>query len=81
MPYTVDNLHFQSSDDGSGSVFARVSSEQAGWKYLNMVALRLEAGKTFGITVDDYEYLAVILGGVCDIHTNHWRFCGCRATT
>lgn len=74
MPYTVDNLHFQSSDDGSGSVFARVSSEQAGWKYLNMVALRLEAGKTFGITVDDYEYLAVILGGVCDIHTNHGDF-------
>lgn len=69
MPYTIDNLLFPASADLNASVFARVSAEQAGWKYLNMVGLRLGTGKTFGITVDDYEYLAVILGGVCDIHT------------
>ncbi len=74
MPYTADTLHFPSSNDLSASVFAKLSAEQAGWQYLNMVALSLEAGKTFGITVGDYEYLAVILGGVCDIHTNHGDF-------
>lgn len=74
MPYTVDNLLFPASQDLNASVFARVSAEQAGWKYLNMVALSLGTGKTFGITVDEYEYLAVILGGVCDIHTNHGDF-------
>ncbi|MEL6310630.1 MAG: 5-deoxy-glucuronate isomerase, partial [Chloroflexota bacterium] len=66
--------HFPATDDPSASVFARVSSSQAGWNYLNMVALRLEAEKTFGITIDDYEYLAVVLGGVCDIRTNRGDF-------
>jgi len=71
MPISPDKLLFPASTDLSASVFARVSAEQANWNYLNMVALSLEAGKTFGITVGDYEYLAVILGGVCDIHTSH----------
>lgn len=74
MDFTADKLHFPSTVDISASVFARISAEQAGWKNLNMVALRLDAGKTFGITVGDYEYAAVILGGVCDIHTNHGDF-------
>jgi 5-deoxy-glucuronate isomerase len=69
-----EKLHFPSNEDPNISVFARVSAEQAGWKYLNMVALRLEEGKTFGITVGEYEYVAVILGGVCDIHTSRGDF-------
>jgi 5-deoxy-glucuronate isomerase len=74
MDYTADKLYFPTSSDSSASVFSRISAEQAGWQYLNMVALRLDVGKTFGITVGDYEYVAVILGGVCDIHTNHGDF-------
>ncbi|MEM9950484.1 MAG: 5-deoxy-glucuronate isomerase [Chloroflexota bacterium] len=74
MPITADQLHFSASDDLTASVFAKLSAEQAGWQYLNMVALSLETGKTFGIEVGQYEYLAVILGGVCDIHTNHGDF-------
>jgi 5-deoxy-glucuronate isomerase len=74
MDYTADKLHYVSSDDPTASVFARVSAEQAGWKFLNMVALRLETGKTFGITIDQYEYAAIILGGVCDIRTNRGNF-------
>lgn len=70
MEYTAEKLYFPTVEDASASVFSRISAEQAGWQYLNMVALRLDAGKTFGITVGDYEYAAVILGGVCDIHTN-----------
>jgi 5-deoxy-glucuronate isomerase len=74
MDYTLDKLHFPANTDPNVSVFARVSAEQAGWKNLNMVALRLEAGKTFGITVQQYEYVAVILGGICDIKTNRGEF-------
>lgn len=66
--------HFPAQTDPDARVFARVSAEQAGWRYLNMVALQLDAGKTFGITVGDYEYLTVILGGVCDIRTNRGNF-------
>ena len=62
MSTTPKSLIFPAATDVSASVFARVSSDQAGWNYLNMVALSLETGKTFGITVGDYEYLAVIFG-------------------
>ena len=74
MAYTVDQLHFPAVDDTNASVFARVSAEQAGWQYLNMVALRLETGKTFGITIEQYEYVAIILSGVCDIRTSKGDF-------
>lgn len=68
------NVHFPAATDPTVSVFSRVSAEQAGWQYLNLVALRLETDNTFGITIDDYEYVAVILGGVCDIHTSRGDF-------
>lgn len=74
MATSADNLLIPTNDDGVTSVYARVSAQQAGWQYLNMVALRLETGKTFGITIDQYEYVAVILGGVCDIRTSRGNF-------
>lgn len=73
MDETGTKLHIPAID-GTASVFARASAEQAGWQYINMVALRLETGKTFGITIDDYEYVAIILGGVCDIRTSRGDF-------
>lgn len=69
-----EKYHFPASSDENSSVFARLSAEQAGWQYLNMVALRLETGKTFGITINQQEYIAVILGGVCDIRTSRGDF-------
>lgn len=74
MAFTADDLLVRSNDDLSSSVIARVAAKQAGWDYLNMVALSLRAEETFGITVDQYEYVAVILGGVCDIRTNRGNF-------
>ena len=74
MDYTLETLHHPSNTDPDVSVFARVSAEQAGWSYLNMVALRLVTGKTFGIKIDQYEYVAVILGGVCDVRTSRGDF-------
>lgn len=74
MTLSADNLLIPTNDDGISSVYARVSAQQAGWQYLNMVALRLETGKTFGITIDQYEYIAIILGGVCDIRTSRGDF-------
>lgn len=70
----TDATTFHIRNKPGSSVLARVSAEQAGWQTMNMVALSLEAGKTFGITVDDYEYVAVILGGLCDIRTGKGDF-------
>lgn len=72
--YNVDTLHFPASDDLTARVFGRVSAEQAGWEYLNMVAMSLTAGQTFGITIEQYEYVAVVLSGVCDIRTDKGDF-------
>lgn len=74
MEYTPGNLLIPGKDSTETSVFARVSSEQAGWQYLNLVALHLDRGGTFEITIDDYEYLAVVLGGQCRITTNRGEF-------
>lgn len=70
----AQQIHFPAASDPAVSVFSRVSAEQAGWQFLNLVALRLERDNTFGITIDEYEYVAVILGGVCDIHTSRGDF-------
>ncbi|MGB1287628.1 MAG: 5-deoxy-glucuronate isomerase [Aggregatilineales bacterium] len=72
MDYTIDTLHIRNKP--GSTILARASAEQAGWQTMNMVALRLETGKKFGITVDDYEYVAVVLGGVCDIRTSKGNF-------
>lgn len=74
MDYTADNLLLRSTNDDRPGVFAKVAAEQAGWDYLNMVALRLEKGKTFGITIADYEYVAVVLTGQCNIKTGKGNF-------
>src|SRR5215207_7325648 len=74
MDYTADNLLLRSTNEDRPGVFAKVAAEQAGWDYLNMVALRLEKGKTFGITIADYEYVAVVLTGQCNIHTSKGNF-------
>ncbi len=74
MKYSADNLLLRSTNEDKPGLFARLSAEQAGWDYLNLVAMRLEKGKTFGITIAQYEYLAVILSGVCDIRTNKGNF-------
>ena len=71
---TEQKYHFPANNDLDASVFARVSSEQAGWQNLNMVAMRLAAGESFGITVEEYEYIAVVLSGVCDIKTSKGEF-------
>lgn len=74
MEYSADNLHIPGLTDTTSSVFARVSAGQAGWQHLNMVGLELPTGQTFGITIDQYEYVAIILGGVCDIRTSRGDF-------
>lgn len=74
MDYTADNLLIPGKDTAESSVFARLSAEQAGWENLNLVALHLSQGATFELTIDDYEYLAVVLAGVCKIATNRGDF-------
>ncbi len=73
MDYTAETLRIPATE-ASSSVFARVSAEQAGWQHLNMVALSLATGQTFGITIEQYEYIAIILGGVCDVRTSRGDF-------
>lgn len=72
---TAATLHFPATDDLDASVFVRVGAKQAGWQNINMVALQLRPGDpAFALSIEDYEYVAVILGGVCDIRTNRGEF-------
>lgn len=54
----------------SGPLISRVAADKVGWQYLNMVVLHLEREQTFELTIDDYEYIMVILGGRCNIKTS-----------
>jgi 5-deoxy-glucuronate isomerase len=74
MKYTAETMLVKSKDKGGTGVFAKVSAEEAGWQYLNMAAIRLNKGKTFEVQIDEYEYVAVILGGVCNIKTSKGEF-------
>lgn len=74
MEYSAQNLLIESTDTGGSGVFARVDAARAGWEYLNMAALRLNAGETYETGVGENEHVSVILGGRCTIHTNHGVF-------
>jgi 5-deoxy-glucuronate isomerase len=74
VAYTADKLLLRCTNDDRPGVFGKVAAAEAGWDYLNLVALRLEKGKTFGIQIDDYEYVMVILTGLCDIKTDKGNF-------
>jgi 5-deoxy-glucuronate isomerase len=71
---TVENVLIQANDNGNPGVFAAVSAVQAGWNLLNMEARRLDQGQRWRGNTSDHEYVHVILGGVCHIHTNHGDF-------
>lgn len=74
VEYTAEKLLIRATNDDKPGVFGKVSASEAGWDYLNLVALRLEKGKTFGIKIDQYEYVLVVLAGVCDIRTDKGNF-------
>lgn len=71
---TDRTLLFSGKRDGRGGVFGRVSASQADWQYINMVGLRLNKDDKFDIAIDDYEYVAVVLSGRCNIRTNRAEF-------
>lgn len=74
MKYTAENLLIRSQDTGGSGVIASVSPEQAGWDYLNMVAMRLNKGEKLDNNTGDFEHVTVILGGVCNIRTSQGEF-------
>jgi 5-deoxy-glucuronate isomerase len=60
----------RSRDQAGTGVFAEVSAAQAGWEYLNMAARRMNSGQRWGGFTGSFEYVHVILGGVCNIYTD-----------
>jgi 5-deoxy-glucuronate isomerase len=74
MEISTSTLLFPGRSVARGRVIARVSAEQAKWNYLNLVVLHLKQGQTFDLTIEDNEYLAVILSGLCNIRTNRENF-------
>jgi 5-deoxy-glucuronate isomerase len=74
MRYTSDTLLIKSQDRGGPGPFARVSAEQAGWEFLNMAALRLNADQLYSGEVGSHEHVSVILGGRCNIRTSAGEF-------
>ncbi len=74
MHYTAENMLLRSQDTGETGIFAQVTPQRAGWEYLHMAARRLNAGMTYTGSTGDYEYVHVILGGVCSIKTSAGTF-------
>lgn len=74
MNYTSQTMLVKSTDTGDTGEFTRVNAESAGWDYLNMSAMRLNRGQTYGDNTRDYENAIVILGGVCNIKTTDGEF-------
>jgi len=72
--YTAETMLIRSVDLGKTGIFAQVSALQAGWKYLNMAARRMNAGERWTGNTADYEYAHVILGGVCNIRSRKASF-------
>lgn len=70
----TSNLLIRSRDDGSTGIFAQVNAAQAGWQYLNMAARRLNTGMTYSGSTGNYEYVHVILGGTCRVHTSRGSY-------
>lgn len=74
MKYTSENMLVRSKDTGGTGIFAEVSSERAGWDYLNMAARRMNKGERWDGATHDYEFAHVILGGTCNIYTSKGDF-------
>lgn len=74
MRYTAETMLVRSRDTGGSGVFAEVTTDSAGWEFLNMQARRLGAGETWRGTTGDYEYAHVILGGVCTVRSSAGNF-------
>ena len=74
MDYTAETMLVKAKDSGGTGEFARVRAAEAGWEYLNMSAVRLNKGQTFGDNTRDHENAIVILGGVCNIKTSDGEF-------
>ncbi len=74
MIYTAETMLIKSQDSGDSGEFARINARDAGWEYLNMSAYRLAKGERFADETRNCENVIVILGGVCNIHTNDGDF-------
>ncbi|MBK8020027.1 MAG: 5-deoxy-glucuronate isomerase [Chloroflexi bacterium] len=74
MQYTAETMLLKSIDTAGTGEFARVRAADAGWEYLNMSAMRLNKGETFGQNTGGYENAIVILGGVCTIRSSDGDF-------
>jgi 5-deoxy-glucuronate isomerase len=70
MKYIAETMLVRSKDKGTTGVFADVSAEAAGWDYLNMAARRLNSGDRWAGQTGDFEWVHVILGGICHIRTS-----------
>ncbi len=74
MTYNADTLLVKSQDSGGAGIFARVSAQDVGWEFLNMAAIRLNAGQTYAGETGEHEHVSVILGGSATFRTSAGDF-------
>lgn len=74
MQYTAETIRVPTQDTGDTGEFARVRAQEAGWEYLNMSAMRMNKGQTYGQNTGAHENAIVILGGHCTIRTSDGDF-------
>jgi 5-deoxy-glucuronate isomerase len=66
----ADQLLIRSTVPGENGIVAQVSAQQAGWDLLNMTVRRMAAGESWSGNTGQHEFVHVILGGKCHIHTS-----------
>jgi 5-deoxy-glucuronate isomerase len=74
MRYTANTLCLRPQPPDQAGVYANVTPERAGWQYLHMTARRLRAGQIYRGSTGAFEFVHVILGGVCAIRTSAGDF-------
>ena len=81
MPRPPDDLLIRpATPDDDPTVVTRITSERAGWEYLNAAIRTLSAGQTWSGKTDDHEAVLVILGGRCGVTSDRgeWSDVGRR---
>lgn len=71
---TNRNLRIAAQDNGGTGIFAHVDAAQAGWEYLNMAVIRLNAGQRYSTSTGEHEHISVLLGGRASFRTSQGDF-------
>ena len=64
----------------SQAEYIHVTPQSAGWEHLSFAARKMEGGETWDFETQESELALVVLGGICQVTSNHgtWNDVGRR---